>query len=122
MANTYEKYAIWIDGALIKENVSLEIMLEGDDQDVFTLTGFGQQKNKNKIMINLDNAVPTEGDSFDAWNRALTGQVTRVRVQHLGTLETLETEGFVRKPSRTSGEGKTSAQKYEFHGDAADWT
>jgi hypothetical protein len=121
MAQTFDKYALWLAGALIAENISLEMSLDGDDQDVFTLTGYGQQKNKNKVMVNLDNAIPSAGESFNAWRYALTGAKVELRAINLGTGKTLTTEGFIRKPQISSGEGKTSAQKYEFHGDPADW-
>lgn len=122
MAQTYDKVAVWIDGALIAENVSIEIALKTDDQDVFTLTSYGQQTNKRKIEVNLDNAVPTDGESFNSWRAALFGSVHRLRLQQLGTLQTLETEGFVREPNISSGEQKTSSKKFMMHCDAADWT
>lgn len=120
-AQTFDKYAIWIQGALIGENVSSEISLDGDDQDVVTLTMWGQQTGKRKVTANLDNAIPTAGESFNAWRAALLGSKVAFRAQRLGDGKTLTTEGFIRKPGVSSGENKTSAQKYEFHGEAADW-
>lgn len=123
MASTvYGQFYAWIDGELLGENMSLEIMLDGDDKDVFTtVKGFaGQMPVPKKVVVNFGDVVARAGIKFDAWKRALDSTVCELKLQDTSG-KSLTTDGFIRKPKITSGVDRTPEHAFEFHGAGKAW-
>jgi hypothetical protein len=120
----YGQFVIEYDGETMAETTSIEVMLDGDDQDVFTLLkGFaGQSSSPKKVVINLTDAIPDiDYWHTKVWNDCLTGRAVAARVWRVGDASSLSSKGFIRKPKLNSGVGKPSENSYEFHGEANRW-
>ncbi len=122
-ASVYDQLFVDLDGALLMENVTLAIDLEGDDQDVLTIAkGWaGQTPSPKKTMIQLGNVIPPEGQEVDAWKATLLSEKHKIRVTSGATGKSLVSEGFIRKPKISAGVGKTADQSFEFHGTPGLW-
>ena len=116
--SVYGQYYVRWNGVLLQENHQLEITLEGDDQDVFTLVkGWsGQTPSPKKVMAALTNVVPPEGQEVDAFFEAITSSKGEMRFEESNTGRTLISQGFIRKAKISGGVGKTAEQSFEFHG------
>ena len=120
----YDQVYVFKDGGLLQENVSIEITLEGDDQDVMTIAkGFaGQSPSPKKVMATLNNVCPPKGQEVDAFEASLLSTVVTMKFQFAASGKSLTSKGFIRKPKIGGGVGKTVDQTFEFHGGPGKWT
>ena len=120
----YEQVYVSKDGALLVELTEIELSLDGDDQDVFTIAkGWsGQTPSPKKVMASLTNVVPTNGQEVDAFEAALLSKEVKMKFQFGGSGKSLTSKGFLRKPKISAGVAKTVTQTFEFHGGPGKWS
>ncbi len=123
MAILYDQIYVQADGNLLVELTEIEMSLDGDDQDVFTIAkGWsGQTPSPKKVMATLTNVVPALGQEVDAFEKSLTSKKVKMRFQFGGNGKALSSEGFLRKPKLSAGVAKSVTQTFEFHGGPGTW-
>jgi hypothetical protein len=116
----YDQFYVFAGGILLAENQSVELNLESDDQDVFTIAkGFaGQTPSPKKVMASFENVIPPAGFEFDAFQKQSDSERVEMKFQSALTGKSLTSEGFIRKAKISAGVGKTTSFSFEFHGGA----
>jgi len=114
----YDQFYVRINGALLAENQEVELSLESDDQDVFTIAkGFaGQTPSPKKVMASLTNVIPPAGFEFDAFQKQTDSEVVTAQFQSASTGKSLTSQGFIRRARIGAGVGRTASLSFEFHG------
>jgi hypothetical protein len=120
----YDQVFQYINGALLAENTTITLALEGQDQDVMTIVkGFaGQTPGPQKVVASCDNVIPTSGFEVNTWNKQLNSEKVEMKFQFGGSGVSLVSEGFLRGNQIEGGVGATTSLKFEFHGGPGEWT
>lgn len=114
----YDQYYVYANGALLAENTSLDIELQGEDQEILTTAkGFaGMTPSPRKVMIQAENVVPPTGFEFDVFQKFNDSELVELKVQSGATGKVLCSKGFIQSPKTTGGVGKTVSLSFTFKG------
>ena len=116
-------FAYW-NGALLAENTTVKIALEGQAQDVnTTVKGYaGFTPGPQKIVVTFENVLPIGGAEVNSWGAQLNSEIGELKLQAGGSGKVLVSEGDLRGNMIDGGVGQTTTIAFEFHGAPADWT
>jgi hypothetical protein len=115
----YDQYYLFINGKLMVESISLQTVLESDDQKVMTLVkGFaGITPSPDIRTVKVENAVPSTGFEFDFERAKKERWLVELRLQSGATGKTMTSKGFFLHVSVEAGVGKTLTVGFEFVGE-----
>lgn len=115
---------LFVDGALLKENTSVDINWDGDDQDVQTTAkGWaGISPSPVSLSINVENVIPPAGFEFDAAKAFVEKTEHEIKCMSGATGKSLVSKGYVRQPKLASGVGKVTQYTWGFKGTPATWS
>ena len=113
----YNQVFAYFNGALMSENTSVDISMDGDDQPVLTtVKGFaGITPSPKMITAQLENVVPPSGFEHDVFQKELDSEEVEMKFQ-LGTGQQLTSKGFISGVKVGAGVGKTMALSFSFRG------
>jgi hypothetical protein len=120
----YDQVFQYINGALLAENTTITLALEGQEQDVNTIVkGFsGQTPGPTKVVASCSNVIPISGFEVDTWNMQLNSVKVEMKFQFGGSGKALTSEGFIRGNKIEGGVGNTTGLDFEFHGGPGGWS
>lgn len=120
----YDQAYIRVNGRVLVENTTVDVSVEGDDQEVMTIAqGFtGISPSPKVTRITADNVVPITGVEIDVVDFFLNSIECDVSVQLGGSGAVLSTKGYFAKAVKMSaGVGKTLTLNFEFVGKPANF-
>ncbi len=119
MAIYQQAYVYW-NGALLQENTSVDVSIDGDNQVVLTtVKGFaGITPSPKMTMVTLENVIPPAGMEVDAFKLFIESTEGEIKVQ-LADGKSLVSKGFIEAPKAGGGVGKTASQSWSFRGEPA---
>ncbi len=119
----YDQIFSFMNGALLAENTTVKLNLEGTEQDVMTIVkGFaGQTPGPTKVVATFENVVPATGFEVDTWNAQLNSEIVEMKFQFGGSGISLISEGFIRANAIDAGVSATTGLTFEFHGGPGTW-
>jgi hypothetical protein len=118
----YSLCTVYVDGALLAEEVSVSIDRESRAQEVLTVAkGFaGMSPGAAMMMITIDNAVPAAGFELNAGPAMKGLGVKELTLAMAG--QTLTSKGFFVKDATSHAVNSESKLNISFVGEFADWT
>ena len=120
MAIYNQAYVYW-NGALLQENTSVDVSIDGDNQVVLTtVKGFsGITPSPKMTMVTLENVMPPTGMEVDAFKLFIESTEGELKLQSAATGKSLVSKGFIEAPKAGGGVGKTASQSWSFRGEPA---
>ena len=117
----YDSIYVYWNGALLQENTSVDVSVDGDNQVVLTtVKGFaGITPSPKMIMVTLENVMPPTGMEVDAFKLFIESTEGEMKLQSGATGKSLTSKGFIEAPKVGSGVGKTASQSWSFRGSPA---
>jgi hypothetical protein len=120
----YDQMFQYVNGALLAENTTVKLALEGTEVDVMTIVkGFaGQTPGPTKVTASCENVIPVSGFEVNTWNMQLNSEIVEMKFQFGGSGISLTSEGFIRGNVIDAGVSATSGITFEFHGGPGEWS
>ena len=115
----YDQMYVYVDGALLAENTSVDLSWEGDNQDVLTTVQGWAGVSPSPKMINatLSNVLPVTGFEFDFITAIKETWEVSLTFQFGGSGEIIESKGYFKPPlSIAAGVGQTTTLSISFTG------
>ncbi len=119
----YDQVYAYINGALLAENISVGVSLEGTDQDVMTivkgLAGF--TPGPDSVKVSFENVIPAAGFEVNTWNMQVNKEIVELKLQFGSSGLSLTSEGRIDGNKIDAGVSKSTSLNFDFTGTPAPW-
>lgn len=121
-AQLYTSAAVYIDGALLSESVSVKVDRKTNAQEINTMVkGWsGVSPGSASMTVSIENAVPSADFEVDAGRFMKSNQFVELTIFAAG--RTLTSKGVIMSDSFNAAVNSEAKVSFEFIGEWAEWT